>query len=197
MPTGSNTNWQPVQVLCTLNVRKQHRHPQLLYCLCAGDLSCVGSQSIISYCNYLRESCRVPRWRPFIYYSYWHLKPPYAIASGQSRRVYRVTPEFIGSRNCVPIKPRVRQHRAVTQLRTNDVHCRESTAAQASSPQGIVPATTGAAILQVTMDQLIICASLFPHPSLFWYEVGMLKEGGNAPRPSEHPPVRGKKCQNV
>ena len=26
---------------------------------------------------------------------------------------------------------------------------------------------------------------------------GFLKKNQNAPRPSEHPPVRGKKCQNV
>ena len=26
---------------------------------------------------------------------------------------------------------------------------------------------------------------------------GFLKKNLNAPRPSEHPPVRGKKCQNV
>ena len=29
--------------------------------------------------------------------------------------------------------------------------------------------------------------------SFFWF----LKKNQNAPRPSEHPPVRGKKCQNV
>ena len=28
-------------------------------------------------------------------------------------------------------------------------------------------------------------------------EIGCLKKNLNAPRPSEHPPVRGKKCQNV
>ena len=38
---------------------------------------------------YLRDSSRVPRWRPFIYF-----KSPYAIESVH---------EFIGSRNCVPM----------------------------------------------------------------------------------------------
>ena len=37
---------------------------------------------------YLRDSSRVPRRRPF-------MEPPYAI--------HRVSPEFIGSRNCVPM----------------------------------------------------------------------------------------------
>ena len=53
----------------------------------------------------------------------------------------------------------------VTQLRTNDVHCRES-AGTGPVVLKIVP-VTGAAILQVTMDQLI-CASLSPHPLLVW-----------------------------
>ena len=51
----------------------------------------------------------------------------------------------------------------VTQLCTNDVHCRES-AGKGPVVLEIVP-LTGAAILQVTMDQLI-SASLFPHPLL-------------------------------
>ena len=45
----------------------------------------------------------------------------------------------------------------VTQLRINDVHCRES-AGTGSVVLKIVP-VTGAAILQVTMDQLI-CRNL-------------------------------------
>ena len=49
----------------------------------------------------------------------------------------------------------------VTQLRTNGVHCRESAGTGAVVLE-VVP-VTGAAILQVTMDQLM-CASLFPHP---------------------------------
>ena len=57
----------------------------------------------------------------------------------------------------------------MTQLRTNGVHCRESAG---TGPLKVVP-VTGAAILQVTMDQ-IMCASRFPHPLEYWYEVGML-----------------------
>ena len=51
----------------------------------------------------------------------------------------------------------------VTQLRTDGVHCRES-AGTGPIVLKVVP-VTGAAILQVTMDQLM-CASLFPHPPL-------------------------------
>ena len=51
----------------------------------------------------------------------------------------------------------------VAQLRTNDVHCRESAGTEAIVLK-VVPITSSA-ILQVTMDQLI-CASLFPHPLL-------------------------------
>ena len=51
----------------------------------------------------------------------------------------------------------------VTHLRTDDVHCRES-AGTGPVVLKAVPAT-GAAILQVTMNQLM-CASLFPHPLL-------------------------------
>ena len=54
-------------------------------------------------------------------------------------------------------------YRVITQFRTNDVHCRES-AGTGPVVLKVVPAT-GAAILQVTTDQ-IICASLFPHPLL-------------------------------
>ena len=48
----------------------------------------------------------------------------------------------------------------VTQLRTDGVHCRES-AGTAPVELKVVP-EMGAAILQVTVDQLM-CASLFPH----------------------------------
>ena len=48
----------------------------------------------------------------------------------------------------------------VTQLRTNGVHCRKS-AGTGPVVLKVVP-VTGAAILQVNMDQLM-CASLFPH----------------------------------
>ena len=65
---------------------------------------------------------------------------------------HRVSPEFIGSRNCVTmaLNAESRRHRA-------------------SKPQGsserVLPS-------QVTMDQLI-CASL--SHTHYWYEVGMLK----------------------
>ena len=49
----------------------------------------------------------------------------------------------------------------VTQLRTGGVHYRES-AGNGPVNLKVVP-VTGAAILQVTTDQLM-CASLFPHP---------------------------------
>ena len=53
----------------------------------------------------------------------------------------------------------------VTQLRTDSVHCRESVGTGPIVLK-VVP-VTGAAILQVTVDQFI-CASLFPHPLLVW-----------------------------
>ena len=66
---------------------------------------------------------------------------------------HRVSPEFIGSRNCVPMAfslPRVRRHRA-------------------SKPRGsserVLP-------WQITMDQLIFASLSHTH---YWYEVGMLK----------------------
>ena len=63
---------------------------------------------------------------------------------------HRVSPEFIGSRNCVPMAFTPPRHRV-------------------SKPQGsskrVLP-------LQVTMDQLI-CASL--SDIHYWYGVGMLK----------------------
>ena len=50
----------------------------------------------------------------------------------------------------------------VTQLRTDGVHCRESVG---TGPVVLkVVRVTGAAILQVTMDQMFLCFSLFPHP---------------------------------
>ena len=56
----------------------------------------------------------------------------------------------------------------VTQLRTDGVHCRES-AGTGPVVLKVVP-VTGAAILQVTMGQ-IVCAPLFSHTH-YWYEVG-------------------------
>ena len=73
-----------------------------------------------------------------------YLKPPYAIGSVPSYRV--------------------------TQLRTDGVHCRESTGAGPVNLK-VVPNEYCLA-WQVTMDQLI-CSSL-PHTH-YWYEVGMLK----------------------
>ena len=65
---------------------------------------------------------------------------------------HRVSPEFIGSRNCVPM--------AFTA---------ESPPARASKPQGsserVLP-------WQISMDQLIFASLSHTH---FWYEVGMLK----------------------
>ena len=39
--------------------------------------------------------------------------------------------------------------------------------------------------------------SVFLDPQIIRNRSGSLKKNQNAPRPSEHPPVRGKKCQNV
>ena len=56
----------------------------------------------------------------------------------------------------------------VTQVRTDGVDCRESAG---TGPVVLkVAPVTGAAILQVTMDQLM-CASL--SHTHYWYEVGM------------------------
>ena len=63
-----------------------------------------------------------------------------------------------------------RVHR-VTQLRTDGVHCRESAGTELVVLK--VVSETGAAMLQVTLDQLM-CASLFK--TYYWYEVGMLME---------------------
>ena len=90
------------------------------------------------YGAYLRNSSRVPRQHPFIYI--------------KTAIRHRVSPEFIGSRNCVPM--------AFTA---------ESPPAQASKPQGsskrVLP-------WPVTMDQLIFASLSHTH---YWYEVGMLK----------------------
>ena len=60
---------------------------------------------------------------------------------------HRVSADFIGSRNCVPT-----------------VFTAESPPAQGPVVLKVVP-VTGAAILQVIMDQLM-CASIFPHTLL-------------------------------
>ena len=85
---------------------------------------------------YLRDSSRVPRRRPY-----------------ETAIRHRVSPEFIGSRSCVPrwrSLPRVRRHRA-------------------SKPQG---SSERMLPWQITMDQLIFASLSHTH---YWYEVGMLK----------------------
>ena len=61
-----------------------------------------------------------------------------------------------------------------------------------------VAGVIGATYLLVLLDSAnpvgkIMCAHLFPHPD----RNCCLKKNQNAPRPSEHPPVMGEKCQNV
>ena len=73
-----------------------------------------------------------------------------------------IPPEFRGGVHLF-IKTAIR-HR-VTQSRTDGVHCRESAG---KGPVNLkVVAVTGAAILQVTMDQWM-CRLLFPHPLLVY-----------------------------
>ena len=71
--------------------------------------------------------------------------------------------------------PRVRRHRANNNLK-------------------VVPVTVIAASLQVTMMDQLMCASYSTSSAIIFI---FLKRNQNAPRPSEHPPVMGKKCQNV
>ena len=93
---------------------------------------------------YLRDSSRVPRRRPFIYF-----KPPYAIGSVPGLSGHAIAYRWRSL-------PRVRRHRS-------------------SKPQG----SSGRVLpWQVTIDQLICCASLFH--THYWYEVGMLKIPGNS-----------------
>ena len=77
---------------------------------------------------------------------------------------------FISNRHTPSGQSRVYR---VKQLRTDGVHCRES-AGTGPVVLKVVP-VTGAAILQVAMDQLM-CASLIPHPH-YCYEVDILIEG--------------------
>ena len=80
---------------------------------------------------YSRDCSPCPRRRPYIFTTTHH----------------RVSPGFIGSRDCVSI--------AFTA---------ESTLAQGQySPQG---SSSNGCRLCITMDQLSLCASLFPHPLL-------------------------------
>ena len=86
---------------------------------------------------------------------------------------HRVSPEFIESRNCVPM-----------------TFTAESPRHRASKPQGsserVLP-------WQITMDQLISASLSHTH---YWYEVGMLKVpakemfGMNTSKHSEHPPLK-------
>ena len=107
------------------------------------------------------------------------MKPPYANGSVPSLSGHAIAYRWRSL-------PRVRRHRA-------------------SKPQGsserVLP-------WQITMDQLIFASLSHTH---YWYEVGMLKvpavyfletfvlftcilkKNQNAPRPSEHSPVRGEK----
>ena len=80
---------------------------------------------------YSRDSSQFPRRRPCTYAANRH----------------RISPEFIRSRDCVPMA----------------FHCRES-AATGPVVLTVVP-VTGAAFSGFTMDQLV-CASPFPHPLL-------------------------------
>ena len=84
---------------------------------------------------YARDCSRCSRRRRYIFASTTH---------------DRVNPEFIGSRNCVPL--------AFTA---------ESPLAQASSPQG---SSSNECCLCIIMDQMILCSSLFPHPLLVYIE---------------------------
>ena len=80
---------------------------------------------------YSRNSSRCPRRRPYIFTTTHH----------------RVSPEFIGSRSCVPM--------AFTA---------ESPLAQGQySPKG---SSSNGCRLCITMDQLLLCAYLFPRPLL-------------------------------
>ena len=82
--------------------------------------------------------------------------------SWDSSRFPRRRP-FIDLNRCTP-SGQSRVYR-VTQLRTDGVHCQVSAGTGPAIFNGVP--VTGAAILQVTMDQLM-CASLFPHPLLVW-----------------------------
>ena len=46
------------------------------------------------------------------------------------------------------------------------------------------------------LSELVIFRNLLPGTTYVWVFC-FLKKNQNAPRPSEHPPVMGEKCQNV
>ena len=56
-------------------------------------------------------------------------------------------------------------------MRTDGVHCRESAG---TGPVNLKVVPNECCLWQVTMDQLLICASL-SHTHYYWYEVGVLK----------------------
>ena len=97
-------------------------------------------------------------------------------------------------------------------MRTDGVHCQESAG---TGPVNLKVVPNGCCLGRSPWDRLIFASLSHTH---YWYEVGMLKvpavyyiinlfnnyvlhcflnKNLNAPRPSEHPPVRGEKCQNV
>ena len=78
---------------------------------------------------YSRDCSQCPRRRPYTFTTTHH----------------RVSPGFIGSRNCVPIAFTAESPLALGQY----------------SPQG---SSSNGCRLCITMDQLLLCASLFPHP---------------------------------
>ena len=59
----------------------------------------------------------------------------------------------------------------VTLLRTDGVHCRVSAGTEPVVLK-VIFRVTGADFSGITMDQFF-CASLFPHPLLYWYIVDM------------------------
>ena len=87
---------------------------------------------------YLQDSSRVPRRRPFLY-----LKLPYAIGS---------SPEFIRSRNCVPM-----------------------TFTAESPPVNLKVVSNECYLGRSSWTNQYLCASL--SHTHYWYEVGMLKVG--------------------
>ena len=91
---------------------------------------------------YSRYSSRIPRRRPYIFASNTH---------------HRVSPEFIGS------VPSLSGHAIACRLRSLPTvrwH-------RASSPQG---SSSNGCCLCITMDQMLLCSSLFPHPLMIYSE---------------------------
>ena len=86
-----------------------------------------------------------------------------------------------------------RIHR-VTQLLTDSVHHRKSAGA-GSVVLNLARVTNVACSENPIIDQLM-CA-IFSHTPTNGGVYHCLKKNQNAPRPSEHPPVMGEKCQNV